>query len=74
MPAPAISKSVLITGRSTAIGESTALWLAERGWKVYSTARRQESVADLEGKVAATPARDRAFDSFLRLQLRSLGA
>ncbi len=44
MPAPAISKSVLSTGCSTGIGQSTALWLA------------------------------RAFDSFLRMQLRSLGA
>lgn len=44
----AISKAVLITGCSTGIGRACALQLARSGWPVYATARRLESVQDLE--------------------------
>jgi NADP-dependent 3-hydroxy acid dehydrogenase YdfG len=40
-------KTVLITGCSSGIGEETARHLAERGWKVWATARRPESIEDL---------------------------
>jgi NAD(P)-dependent dehydrogenase (short-subunit alcohol dehydrogenase family) len=41
------SKAVLITGCSSGIGRASALRLAQRGWTVYASARRPESIADL---------------------------
>jgi NAD(P)-dependent dehydrogenase (short-subunit alcohol dehydrogenase family) len=41
------SKAVLITGCSSGIGRASALRLAEKGWTVYASARRPESIADL---------------------------
>ena len=41
-------RTVLITGCSTGIGRATATYLAGRGHRVYATARRIESIEDLQ--------------------------
>jgi NADP-dependent 3-hydroxy acid dehydrogenase YdfG len=52
------SKAVLITGCSSGIGHATAELLVERGWKVYATARRPETLEDLTAKGCETLALD----------------
>src|SRR5688572_15803000 len=50
--------AVLITGCSSGIGHETARRLAAKGWTVYATARRKESIADLEEAGCKTLALD----------------
>src|SRR5438309_7223780 len=52
------SKAVLITGCSSGIGHATAARLVERGWNVYATARRPETLPELEAKGCKTLALD----------------
>ena len=48
MPDIDISRVVLITGCSSGIGQATAWRLQGRGWRVYATARRVETLAPLQ--------------------------
>jgi NAD(P)-dependent dehydrogenase (short-subunit alcohol dehydrogenase family) len=52
------SNAILITGCSSGIGRETAKLLAGKGWTVYATARRAESIADLQAHGARTLALD----------------
>ena len=42
------SKAVLVTGCSSGIGHATAKHLCREGWTVYATARKPETLFDLE--------------------------
>jgi NADP-dependent 3-hydroxy acid dehydrogenase YdfG len=55
---PDPSKAALITGCSSGIGQATAQRLLSDGWNVYATARRPETLTDLEAKGAKTLALD----------------
>lgn len=44
------SRTILITGCSSGIGESAARILRERGWRVFASARRSEDVERLHGE------------------------
>jgi NAD(P)-dependent dehydrogenase (short-subunit alcohol dehydrogenase family) len=57
-PHAAPNRTVLITGCSTGIGRATAERFAREGWTTYATARRPETLAELEAVGCRTLALD----------------
>ncbi len=68
------SKAVLITGSSTGIGRATAELLAAKGWRVYATARRIESIQDLAGRGCKVLALDVCDESSIRNAVSTIEA
>jgi NAD(P)-dependent dehydrogenase (short-subunit alcohol dehydrogenase family) len=68
----AYSKTVLITGCSTGIGRSTAEHLAARGWTVWATARRPESIRDLATRGCKTLALDVCDEASMRAAVETI--
>jgi NAD(P)-dependent dehydrogenase (short-subunit alcohol dehydrogenase family) len=66
------SKAVLITGCSTGIGRATAQRLATHGWTVYATARRPESIADLQDAGCRTLALDVTDEDSMQAAVRAI--
>jgi NAD(P)-dependent dehydrogenase (short-subunit alcohol dehydrogenase family) len=65
---------VLITGCSSGIGAATAAHLADKGWTVYATARRVETLADLEAKGCKTLALDVTDEASCRAAVEAVEA
>ena len=68
------SNAVLITGCSTGIGRATAEHLASKGHTVYATARKLESVADLEANGCKTLALDVTSEDSMQAAVRTVEA
>ena len=68
----AISKAVLVTGCSTGIGRATAEHLAAKGWTVYATARRADSIRDLADKGCRTLAVDVCDEASMRAAVETI--
>jgi 2-hydroxycyclohexanecarboxyl-CoA dehydrogenase len=68
------SRAVLITGCSSGIGAATGAHLVEKGWTVYATARRVETLADLEAKGCRTLALDVTDEASCRAAVEAVEA
>src|SRR4051795_406086 len=66
------SRAVLVTGCSSGIGRATAERLARNGSTVYATARRPESIADLEGAGCRTLALDVTNEASMQAAVRTV--
>lgn len=74
MTAPDRSAPVLITGCSTGIGHETARHLAGNGHLVYATARKVESLSDLERAGCRTLALDVTDEASMSAAVRAVEA
>jgi NAD(P)-dependent dehydrogenase (short-subunit alcohol dehydrogenase family) len=66
------SKAVLVTGCSSGIGRATAERLALRGWTVYATARRAETLAPLARAGCRTLALDVTDEASMRAAVQTV--
>ncbi len=64
------SRAVLVTGCSSGIGHATAKHLAARGWPVYATARRPETLSELEAAGCTTLALDVTDEASMQAAVR----
>lgn len=69
-----VSRSVLVTGCSSGIGKATAAHLAQRGYKVWATARKRESIADLEALGCRTLSLDVLSEGSMESAVRAVEA
>ena len=65
-------KVVLITGGSTGIGRALTTVFSGRGYRVWATVRRLETIADPESATVAEADRDVNSPAAIRLGTRSL--
>jgi NAD(P)-dependent dehydrogenase (short-subunit alcohol dehydrogenase family) len=70
---PDTSRAVLITGCSSGIGHATALKLAHDGWTVYATARRPETLDELQAAGCHTLALDVTDEDSMRAAVEAVG-
>jgi NAD(P)-dependent dehydrogenase (short-subunit alcohol dehydrogenase family) len=68
------SKAVLVTGCSSGIGRATAKHLAGKGWTFYATARRVESIADLQDAGCRTLSVDVTDDASMQAAVAAIEA
>ncbi|HEX3509510.1 MAG TPA: SDR family NAD(P)-dependent oxidoreductase [Solirubrobacteraceae bacterium] len=66
------SKAVLITGCSSGIGRATALALTASGWTVYATARRPETLSELDAAGARVLALDVTDEASMRAAVQTV--
>jgi NAD(P)-dependent dehydrogenase (short-subunit alcohol dehydrogenase family) len=66
------SRVVLITGCSSGIGRATAERLNASGWQVYATARRRETLSELEAAGCRTLALDVTDEASMQAAVRAV--
>jgi NAD(P)-dependent dehydrogenase (short-subunit alcohol dehydrogenase family) len=68
------SRAALVTGCSSGIGRATALRLAEKGYQVWATARKKESLAHLAEKGCRTLSLDVTVEGSMAEAVRAIEA
>ena len=66
------SQALLVTGCSSGIGKATAARLVDQGWNVYASARRPETLGELEAKGCKTLALDVSDEASMRAAVNAV--